>query len=332
MLVFFQRLEHDVRHCLSVSTKHCADAGLNQDDLMHERVVGVDGRIHHVAAVFDGHGLLGERASQSAVRKVKEMCKNNEIDFDAFLKDPSTAMSDLFEVLQEVVMAEHETPPEAYTYPGPHDSTDFTLETDIAGLAQAYMNDRTGPRPIDFGCTAVVVVITGDSMVMGNAGDACAILCQACEEYEDEAMLVSRLHTASDQYEIERVHREFPDMAFFTPDGYLAPLDPVMGRYEVQLTRSLGHKLLREFGIVAKPYTRTFKLVPGRTQAIVLTSDGITDELSPHNIKGRLEQCDTAREAAQQLVEDAQEFCMDVDKIDDCTAAVLWFVGPQSQA
>lgn len=115
-------------------------------------------------------------------------------------------------------------------------------------------------------------------------------------------------------------------MAHFTQDGYLAPLHDELGQYEVQLTRSLGHKLLRQFGIICTPEVIVLDLdAPGDDQitALVLCSDGVTDELQPRDIAERVANADTPEEACRVLVADAQEYCMDRDKIDDCTAVVL---------
>lgn len=105
----------------------------------------------------------------------------------------------------------------------------------------------------------------------------------------------------------------------------MAPLDPDLAQYEVQLTRSLGHNLLRAAGISAAPDVHVLPYDPGQGHSLVLCSDGVTDEISPEGFMDRLQQCVTAKEASKTLCTEAQDFCMDPDKVDDCTALVLYF-------
>jgi len=105
----------------------------------------------------------------------------------------------------------------------------------------------------------------------------------------------------------------------------MAPTDPDLAQYEVQLTRSLGHNLLRAAGISATPDVHVLPYEAGQGHALVLCSDGVTDEIEPAGVLDRLQQCVTATEASRTLCKEAQEFCMDPDKVDDCTALVLYW-------
>jgi serine/threonine protein phosphatase PrpC len=139
--------------------------------------------------------------------------------------------------------------------------------------------------------------------------------------------LISVPHTAGEAAEVARIERDFADEAIITHDGYLAPLDPALSQYEVQLTRSLGHVLLKQAGIICTPDIQRHEIEVGPTGgfALMLCSDGITDELKPRHIAERVESAATAAEACRELCQEAQDFCMDADRVDDCTAVVLRF-------
>lgn len=69
----------------------------------------------------------------------------------------------------------------------------------------------------------------------------------------------------------------------------------------------------------------TLDLEKERAFGLVLCSDGITDELKPRDVADRVAAAGPAQEGAAVLCQDAQDFCMDRNKVDDCTAAVILF-------
>lgn len=288
-----------------------------------------------VIAVFDGHGLLGEIAAQVACDALDYACKNNSLPVEQLHGDPTTAMSSIFEDLNCKVIAAHDKPPETYVYVSGTTELNFELIKDASSdLGDMYIcpeHEYMAPRPIDFGCTAVIAIIYCGMIIIGNAGDADAIVLQRnCSDDDDArdgflAKSYTSKHTASTQSEIERVEHDFPGAAIFTPDGYIAPTDPSLSQYELQLTRSLGHKLLRSAGLISTPEVQTIVLDRNTAYGIVVCSDGVTDELQPHDILDRVVQSCNADEAATQLCQDAQQYCMDENKIDDATAVVLLF-------
>jgi serine/threonine protein phosphatase PrpC len=107
--------------------------------------------------------------------------------------------------------------------------------------------------PIDFGCTAAVAIVSGERLIVANAGDAGAVLCFSDAHGDMRGRLLSVAHTASLPSEQARVERDFQDKAYFTPDGYLAPAHELFSAFEVQVTRSLGHRHLHDFGVVSTP-------------------------------------------------------------------------------
>jgi serine/threonine protein phosphatase PrpC len=299
------------------------DAQLNQDNGMYEILLNPDGSQRAcVAAVFDGHGLLGEQAASAAVNCLREYVLSPDFDPSAFLDAPEQSMKGLFSVLQAAVIAEHDNPPDSYRYPGHGYAYTFKL-TDHQTFGKVYESKREPmpPAPIDFGCTAVVAVVYDGFACIGNAGDATAVLCGP-EDDDPPAHLLTERHNATEKVEIARIERDWSTKAMITPDGYLAPLDPDLAQYEVQTTRCLGHRLLRAAGITSDPAVRLVKL--NNARALVLCSDGISDELKPRDIADRVVDV-SASEGAEALCRDAQEFCVDTTKVDDCTCVVLRF-------
>lgn len=302
------------------------DGELNQDGFFHQ-AFDQEG-VTFVAAAFDGHGLLGETAAQHASHCLAAACIERDFTTN-FLHDASVSMHALFDRLQAAVLQAHDQAPAEYTYPDRQKQLEFCLMRSAApGLGRVYRcQNRSGfpDMPVDFGCTVAVAVVLGERLVLGNAGDAGAILCTLNSCGEVEAQLLSTVHAAKENAERERVNKDFPGKAHFTPDGYMAPLDDALGAFEVQITRSLGHDKLRHFGVVSTPDVIEVDLRAAQAFALVLCSDGVTDELQPLDIAQRVFEAPDPLEASQTICADAQLYCMDRDKVDDCTAVVLTF-------
>jgi serine/threonine protein phosphatase PrpC len=310
---------------------------VNQDTCV-SKLFEANGHQVAVAAVFDGHGLLGELASEVACRVLESKC--SDVDdrgswAHAFTEDAEGTMRGLFHELQEAVLEAHQVPRSAYSYTSGSTTLDFVLKEGQgpAELGAMYVSEEhpyQPPRPIDFGCTAVIAVCVGDRIVVGNAGDAGALYLEKDKPgYEDRdgycVTTLTRKHTAKEAAEVERVERDFPGLALITPDGYLASTDAFLGQYEVELTRSLGHNLLRRAGLISEPEVRVVAISDVHSFGLVLCSDGVTDELDGPGILDRVAQAGSAREASQVLCKEAQDYCMDESKIDDCTAVVVLF-------
>eukprot|EP00053_Salpingoeca_punica_P009777 m.88035 g.88035 ORF g.88035 m.88035 type:complete len:591 (-) comp15159_c0_seq1:1727-3499(-) len=302
---------------------------INQDNCVYEKIVGSDGEVSWVGAVFDGHGLLGEVAAAAAVVALKEIVASGEFQPAQIVASPKEGMRRVFARLHEAVLATHERAPPTYVYPERGVVVEFELGSDESlGPVYRAKDGNLPTMPVDFGCTAAVALVHRDRLVLGNAGDAALLFCQRTEpgggdEYQVD--LLSVHHTARDEAEMARIDRDFPDKAWATPDGYLSPLDPKLAQCELQLTRSLGHRVLSTIGVVATPTVQTLRLVPGRARALVICSDGVTDELSPRDICERVVEATDATEAARTLCTDAQDFCMEPDRMDDCTTVVMLF-------
>ncbi len=111
-------------------------------------------------------------------------------------QDPTGSMTALFGELQEAVIAAHARAPASYVYPEKNGNLEFALSETPTTLGHVYRcRNRPGfpDMPVDFGCTAVVAVVLGESVVLGNAGDAAAILCAV--QADDPEVVSARLLT-----------------------------------------------------------------------------------------------------------------------------------------
>lgn len=204
----------------------CEDGDNNQDRYHHETLCAPDGTAVELLAVFDGHGLLGEVAAQRAVDVLGRQAA--ALDLAAVRADPEPALGGLFEAMHRAVLETHASPPAEYEYTSGSTTLTFRLDTSGRGgpaLGDMYVvpdMDYIPPRPIDFGCTAVVALVFPDAVVVANSGDASAIVCSqnvpGCEDRDGFRVEVPCVkHTASEPTEIERVERDFPGCVRLSP-------------------------------------------------------------------------------------------------------------------
>ena len=301
---------------------------LNQDVTFYEKVSTEYGDVV-VAAVFDGHGILGETAAKAAAIALHAIIHTpSKMSTPSY--DAEGWMESVFAQLQQSVEAAHRNPPKEYTYPGKPGSTAvaYTLEH-VGGrfgmVYECHTDDRPA-APIDFGTTAALVIVVGKLITVGTLGDAGVIECSH-DAGSPVGKRVTVPHTASEAAEILRIETDFEGKSFCTPDGYLAPLDDDLGQYEVQLTRSLGHVLLKEFGIIAVPEIKQIPVTGDGPFALVLCSDGITDELCQDEIASFVANSPDHATGCLTIVKQAQAVAMEKykDRVDDCSAVVVAF-------
>eukprot|EP00047_Mylnosiga_fluctuans_P014887 m.41844 g.41844 ORF g.41844 m.41844 type:complete len:356 (-) comp5691_c0_seq2:2570-3637(-) len=310
---------------------------VNQDSFIFQKVASSSGAVLHVLGVFDGHGMLGEVASLMARETLKKLChKGPLLDgkslADSFLAEPMPAMTALFSAMQAQVLSAHEKPPSKYTYQD--GSYVWKLHVDDPEHPRDYVDENQVHVAIDFGCTATVVVVLPTGIVTGNVGDASAFLVTSRGRKPqvtlDGVEALSVLHRPDNPDEQARIRRDYPGAALFE-DGYLCPVSsPVLADYQINITRSLGHKHFREIGVSPEPYVAMHYLPCGKDYVItlVLCSDGLTDEITPQRI-GELA---AAASSAKGLVEEMTSLAHSLGKAagdaDDVTAVVLRIVYP----
>lgn len=194
------------------------DGDNNQDRYHFETLFAADGTQVELLAVFDGHGLLGEVAAQQAVDTLREEAPR--LDLAAVRADPQARLAELFHTLHAAVLQTHEEPPPLYKYTSGSTTLTFHLDEERGGnIGPVYVvpdKDYIPPRPIDYGCTAVLSLVYPDAVIVANSGDASAIMClqnvpgnEHRNGFTVDVPCVK--HTASEPSEIERVDRDFPD-------------------------------------------------------------------------------------------------------------------------
>ena len=144
-----------------------------------------------------------------------------------------------------------------------------------SALASAYMalNERflSSAMADDSGCTALAALCLPDEVIVANAGD-----CQCWLWRGDALVPLSRQHTANTPEERARVEA-LGGKVTVAADGN----ERLQGI--IQVTRCIGDRPLRCFGLTAEPEVRTERLGDS-DKALVLASDGLWDVLSPERV------------------------------------------------
>eukprot|EP00052_Salpingoeca_macrocollata_P015281 m.121699 g.121699 ORF g.121699 m.121699 type:complete len:339 (+) comp19635_c0_seq5:34-1050(+) len=288
-----------------------------------------------VGAVFDGHGILGETAAASAANALRQCCLASppkdkhdfRLDVRSLQKEPQAMMNKLFQVLQDAVVQAHTRPPSEVEYSDGDGVMQLKLTRRGSKLFYCTGNERF---PVDFGCTAVVAVVLQASrlLIVGNAGDASAFVCESAPgqglPHDLRLNLVSRKHNPSNPQEQQRVARQCGRKVEFLEDGYMSPRRGDMAATMINLTRSLGHVRLQQYGMSYQPDIHVETLTDAAV-AVLLCSDGITDDLTGTDIAGAVHSADNAHNVGERLAELAHQRCQSPSDIDDCTVALLSF-------
>jgi serine/threonine protein phosphatase PrpC len=123
----------------------------------------------------------------------------------------------------------------------------------------------------DSGATALAALCMPDRLLVANAGDCRAVLWRG-----DALVPLTRDHTPSSKPEAERVRRAGGSIRS-TVDGK----PRVEGK--IQVTRCIGDRPLRQFGLVSTPEIRE-EAICEHDKAVVLASDGLWDVVSNERV------------------------------------------------
>ena len=265
-------------------TKAGTHTAVNQDTV-HASAIDAGLTFVAVASVFDGHGLLGERAASVAAAALPAI-----VAAESWVEEPEACMRRVIAALQTTVIAAHEP----QTLPSTHEHlhATYTLSADgcsYSSDARSALGGAAGRKfPIDFGCTAAVAVLVPQTstLIVGNAGDSAVLLCSASDDDELFISEVSVKHTASEAAEERRLEVACSSGVARLVDGYLQAIRGELRGHSLQPTRGLGHPAWAAYGVSAEPHVISLSVadgvdgVSGRSGfAIAVLSDGVTDSL-----------------------------------------------------
>ncbi|KFM25536.1 putative protein phosphatase 2C 12 [Auxenochlorella protothecoides] len=290
----------------------------------------------YVAAVLDGHGMLGEDASREAGRAIAASLRTAPALHTRGLAALSDAevealLGAAFQAGHKAALGVAAHAPGVYTYPrGARGAQTYVLKS-LDGGDKAYIDPHLGARILEYGTTATVALVQGRALALANVGDSLAVVGRE-EGGAYHVDLVSTRHYGADSGERARLAAEVGDaVAVESEDGYISVREGRMRGYQLAMTRALGHRLLSKLGVSQAPSVVRRTLGPDDL-CLILASDGVWEVFSPS--EAVLTLCDhlaaghSAPEAALDLVRTAVEVSdgTNVDiGADNTTAAVFVF-------
>ena len=264
------------------------------------------GKQLYIAAICDGHGILGDRLAKDAgkamIRYLYNGCLRNKRLQKLPDNDLKAEMTTAFRRGHMAACSHYQTPPKSIQFPRGKGSSqvmsNFSLiEMNIGGKdGGEKMNvyrcqDRgaqVGGLFIESGTTATVCIVQGHRLCLGCVGDSSAVLgsCPSSDREEDHfrgdmtAEVLTLRHWGCDEGEKERIVSGFSYNTRVLDDGYVKAIDGPLAGYELSVTRALGHPGMEVHGVIAEPYVIT-KVLSENDCCIILASDGVWDRVTP---------------------------------------------------
>ena len=198
----------------------------------------------NIFAVFDGHGELGKLASERAKEIAEKSVHQDSI--------PETK-EDAEILIRTLINA---------------------IDKDLVQIGKA--------RDIDFGTTATIAVPYGKGTVVGavigNVGDSDALVIKN----GTECVTLDSLHrVSSEQERIEAEGGRVWRLRVIPKTGYTN--DQIRKKHlALTLSRSLGHYILKNYGVIPTPAFKDITLSAGDT--LIVASDGIWDALTAETV------------------------------------------------
>lgn len=271
----------------------------------------------HIAAICDGHGVLGDKAACYAGKALVRHLLSAGLR-RAQLRDKLGGARELlgaaFAKGHAAALSLYDEPPKTVRYIGGRSrkaESIYTLE--MSGGVPVYRNGSGPERMLEFGCTATVAVVQGNTILLGNVGDSAAVLgTDTGTSYT--ARLLTERHNGHVACEAQRVRGTQPGEVEVKDgprgDGYLQVLSGPWQGYELAVTRALGHKHMAAYGVTAEPHVVAFE-AGERDCCLILASDGVWDVMDGQEVVNRVMEAagegKSATQAAKALVEDAVE-------------------------
>ncbi|KAJ8912919.1 hypothetical protein NQ315_017249 [Exocentrus adspersus] len=163
----------------------------------------------------------------------------------------------------------------------------------------------------DSGCTAVVALLRGNELYVGNAGDSRCIVCR-----NGKAVEMSFDHKPEDEPERERIVKAGGKV---TSDGRVnggLNLSRAIGDHAYKQNKELSDK---EQMITALPDIKTLTVNPGEDEFMVLACDGIWNFMSSQEVVDFIKPRIAASESLSHICEEMFDYCLAPDTMGDGT-------------
>jgi serine/threonine protein phosphatase PrpC len=261
---------------------------LNQDYALVDSFQGC-----RFALVLDGHGMLGEKAAHHAAMAMAAALKSSALrseKVDSLAHDTLQAlMRDIFIAGHAAVLDLYDTPPQFYNYPlQSPDQKRYALSKHAD--FQVYTHPTTGPRLLEFGTTATLVLVQGKTVIVAHVGDSLVAIGRRLtspqgggdEQTEYDGEFLTKEHNGLDPEERQRL-AEYAgkSMIVRAKDGYLSvtSLPPPMGVFSLSMSRALGHQFMSDYGVIPDPVTVVYR-VRSEDLVLIAATDGVWEGLN----------------------------------------------------
>lgn len=156
----------------------------------------------------------------------------------------------------------------------------------------------------------------------------------SCQQEEEqmissfEGHLLTDRHHGHHQDEKNRIETEYGHITGIGNDGYIRVLQGPFQGYQLGVTRSIGHRLLEDHGVIPDPTVSVVEC-PEEACCLVVATDGVWDCLSPEeavrHVMLQAKLGATAAEAAESLAKQAIDIqTIDSGSSDNTSVGVLF--------
>ena len=309
------------------------------------------GKQLYIAAICDGHGILGDRMAKDAGKAMIRYLYNGPLRNKKLIKLPDpelkAEMSTAFRRGHMAACSHYQSPPKSIQFPRCHKGhlmSTFQLTEIPNGRNGDKMNvyrcqdkgAQTGDKFLESGSTATVAVVQGRRLCLGCVGDSSAVL-GSCPPSSDQdhyngdvtAQLLTRRHWGCDEGEKERIVSGFSSTTRVLDDGYVKSIEGPLAGYELSVTRALGHVGMEVHGVTAEPYIIT-RVLDENDCCLILASDGVWDRVTPEEAVNFVMDCASEGQSASQASDSLVQHAVDLGLMspggeqDNTSAAVIF--------
>ncbi|KAJ3691964.1 hypothetical protein LUZ60_012314 [Juncus effusus] len=178
------------------------------------------------------------------------------------------------------------------------------------------------------GTTAVSIIKQGRDLIIANVGDSRAILARETEKGLIEAIQLTTDLKPSIPQEAERIKRNNGRVFALKDEPHIQRVWlPDANFPGLAMARSLGDFQLKCYGVISTPQV-SYHEISRKDLFVVIATDGVWDVLSNEEVVKIVRETKRKMDASSAIVEAAVEawkFKYPASKIDDCTAACLFF-------